>query len=91
MWSLRTLAASLLLGAGSVAATQDFSATLPKLCRNFPGDPWWPSKLEWDLFNMTVNGNLIKTVPLGAPCHGDTYNEAACKNLQAEWQFEKIQ
>ncbi|KAJ1325321.1 FAD-binding protein [Microdochium nivale] len=90
MVSLRSIAAAALVGAASLVAADFGVESLPKLCRNFPGDPWWPSKLEWDIFNMTVNGNLIKTVPLGAPCHGATFDAAKCDFLKSQWQFEKV-
>jgi hypothetical protein len=35
--------------------------------------------------NQTVSGKLIKTVPIGSPCHDPTYDEAACTELKAQW------
>ncbi|KAI0095757.1 putative alcohol oxidase [Nemania sp. FL0031] len=54
-------------------------------CRCFPGDTCWPAKSAWDDFNKTVNGRLVATIPLGAVCHGLTYNQNACGNLTAVW------
>ncbi|KAH6629017.1 hypothetical protein C7974DRAFT_358570 [Boeremia exigua] len=59
-------------------------------CKTFPEDRAWPSASEWDSFNKTVGGRLVETVPLGAPCHGSTFDDAACESLQRQWQTEKI-
>ncbi|KAH9890307.1 FAD binding domain-containing protein [Xylariomycetidae sp. FL2044] len=65
------------------------------ICRTIPGDPDWPNQSEWDLFNDTVHGSLIATVPLPAPCHysftgGDgknasVYDERVCDDLRNRW------
>lgn len=60
-------------------------------CKTFPGDRAWPSSSEWSSFNRTVGGRLVATVPLGTPCHGVTFDNAACASLKDQWQFEKIQ
>lgn len=60
-------------------------------CRCLPGDDCWPSPQEWARLNATVQGRLIATVPLGAPCHDPTYNATECSYLQAEWPFPEIQ
>jgi hypothetical protein len=60
-------------------------------CRCFPGDPCWPTQHEWYAFNDTVNGQLIKTVPLGSPCHAPDYNEILCEELKSEWISSSIQ
>lgn len=60
-------------------------------CKTFPSDKAWPSKTEWDKLNSTVSGRLVATVPLGAPCHGASFNNATCESLKEQWQFEKIQ
>ncbi|KAI1641285.1 FAD-binding domain-containing protein [Biscogniauxia mediterranea] len=56
-------------------------------CRNIPGDPNWPSVQEWDLLNQTVNGRLIRTIPIGSVCHDPDYNEEACQALAAGWVY----
>lgn len=60
-------------------------------CKCFPGDSCWPSEREWKAFNNTVHGRLIKTVPLGSPCHDPDYNEALCEELKAQWTLSSIQ
>jgi hypothetical protein len=67
------------------------AATKNKRCRCFPGDACWPSEQKWDAFNSTVGGRLIKTVPLGSPCHDPHYDEALCEELKSQWQLSPIQ
>ncbi|KAF4781198.1 FAD binding domain-containing protein [Colletotrichum scovillei] len=59
-------------------------------CKCFPGDACWPATAQWDALNTTVGGNLIATVPLGAPCHDPVYDAATCATLQSEWQDAEI-
>ncbi|KXH56739.1 FAD binding domain-containing protein [Colletotrichum salicis] len=59
-------------------------------CKCFPGDSCWPATAQWDALNTTVGGNLIATVPLGAPCHDPVYDAATCATLQSEWQDAEI-
>ena len=57
-------------------------------CRCFPGDDCWPTAEEWSEFNGTLNGQLIRTVPLAWPCHDDgwgSYDNATCTELQNAW------
>ena len=60
-------------------------------CRCFPGDFCWPSQLTWQQLNTSVNGRLVATVPLGAPCHDPVYNATECKSLQTNWLEPKQQ
>jgi hypothetical protein len=60
-------------------------------CKCFPGDACWPSEVEWEKFNATVGGRLIKTVPLGSPCHDPTYDAALCKDLTEQWKLAPVQ
>jgi hypothetical protein len=76
---------SLLPLAVATAATKD------KTCKCFPGDACWPSEQEWNAFNATVGGRLIKTIPLGSPCHDPNYDEALCEELASQWTFSPIQ
>ncbi|RKU43533.1 hypothetical protein DL546_006865 [Coniochaeta pulveracea] len=59
-------------------------------CKSFPGDRSWPSQREWDQFNATIHGRLIKTVPLGSPCHDPYYDAAACEALKTQWGFSPV-
>ncbi|CAI6341901.1 unnamed protein product [Periconia digitata] len=52
-------------------------------CKVFPGDEDWPSDETWDRFDELVNGALIPTVPLAAPCYNswNLYNAAKCAEI----------
>lgn len=53
-------------------------------CR--PGQLCWPSTLEWNAFNATIGGKLIKVIPWGSPCFasGPTgYDKAQCEAISA--------
>ncbi|KAI1636379.1 FAD binding domain-containing protein [Biscogniauxia mediterranea] len=54
-------------------------------CRYLPGDSGWPSETEWSKLNDTVEGRLIRGVPLAQTCFGITANDAACAQLEEEW------
>lgn len=60
-------------------------------CRCFPGDTCWPSESVWSQFNKTVEGQLIRTVPLGTPCHAPNYNATTCAVLKAGWELPEEQ
>ena len=60
-------------------------------CRFMPGDCGWPSILEWNALNTTIDGRLVATRPLGAPCHRPTYNATECAILQSEWNDPQLQ
>ena len=78
---------ALLTAAATVAAAPTAGAD----CKCFPGDACWPSDAEWSSLNSTVAGKLIKTVPLGSPCHAPNYDADQCAYLQSEWQFSSVQ
>ncbi|KAF7883178.1 uncharacterized protein EAF01_011687 [Botrytis porri] len=54
-------------------------------CRALPEDQSWPSATEWNNLNNTVNGRLIRTVPIASPCHDFNYNATECAYLQVNW------
>lgn len=58
-------------------------------CRCFPGDTCWPTKIQWNEFNDTVDGGLTASVPLAAICHDNeefaAFNAVDCAVLQDEW------
>lgn len=60
-------------------------------CRYLPGDAEWPSSRDWANLNLTIEGRLIKTVPLGAPCHDPKFDGAVCARYQASWTFPYLQ
>ncbi|KAL4900447.1 hypothetical protein BDW74DRAFT_182780 [Aspergillus multicolor] len=61
------------------------TAAAATFCRCFPSDRCWPSDETWSKFNDSVNGRLIRTVPLAAPCHDPQYDAAFCAWLQVSW------
>lgn len=60
-------------------------------CKCFPGDACWPSETQWNALNITVQGRLIATVPLGSPCHDPDYDADKCAELQSRWQYSEVQ
>ncbi|KAL4903830.1 hypothetical protein BDW74DRAFT_179422 [Aspergillus multicolor] len=68
-----------------VALALPSSAASHGRCRYLPGDTNWPTESEWSELNATVDGHLIKTIPLGSPCHDPNYHAAECDYLQVRW------
>lgn len=63
-------------------------------CKCYPGERCWPSAAKWNSLNGTVNGRLHVHIPPGASCYNtfkgplgivNTYNEAACANVNQNW------
>ncbi|KAF5353302.1 hypothetical protein D9756_007946 [Leucocoprinus leucothites] len=54
-------------------------------CKTMPGDPSWPDAAAWSRFNTSVNGRLIRTVPIASHCHGPNYNAEECKVVRDQW------
>ncbi|OAL49332.1 FAD-binding domain-containing protein [Pyrenochaeta sp. DS3sAY3a] len=56
-------------------------------CKVFPGDVDWPSETTWDTFNAAIEGALIPTVPIGAPCFKSwgVHDEAKCAEIESQW------
>lgn len=51
-------------------------------CKVEPGDPGWPSHLEWAEFNKAIGGRLLAPSPAAAACYpGNEYNETQCEFL----------
>lgn len=49
-------------------------------CKAFPGRSGWPSRDTWALFDKLLDGTLIETVPIAAPCYLNLgiYNAEKC-------------
>lgn len=69
-------------------------------CKCHPGDPCWPSTLQWNSLNATVGGNLQVSIPPAASCYNtfqgllgniSTYNAAQCGDVQANYTSEQWQ
>ncbi|RAH51121.1 FAD-binding domain-containing protein [Aspergillus brunneoviolaceus CBS 621.78] len=70
VWLLLLIAARETISTPTGRGSQD--------CRCMPNDPCWPSSREWNAFNRTVNGHLVRFRPVGSVCHGRDYNPAGC-------------
>lgn len=51
-------------------------------CR--PGQPCWPTILEWRRFNSSIDGHLYETIPIAGSCYKNSphYNKADCEVVQ---------
>lgn len=72
------------------------AAALPEIaaagqCRCFPGDSCWPTPSEWSAFNASIDGRLIATIPLAAPCHNPQFDAAVCDRLRENWLLPQEQ
>ncbi|KAK0386744.1 hypothetical protein NLU13_6580 [Sarocladium strictum] len=89
--SLSSAAALLASSAAALKIDDAFlGARSSSSCKCFPGDACWPSTAAWSSLNSTVGGKLIKTVPLGSPCHDPTFDGDRCEYLQDEWKSPSI-
>jgi len=52
-------------------------------CKAFPGNedwPLWPADAEWSALNNSLEGALLKPLPVGAPCYqGPNYDADKCR------------
>lgn len=48
----------------------DFLTSQPpsRICKTLPGDPEFPSEIDLDNFNRSIDGRLLKIVPSGQFC-----------------------
>ncbi|KAL4860980.1 hypothetical protein BDV12DRAFT_82858 [Aspergillus spectabilis] len=64
----------------------DNSARSLSLCKVFPGDILWPSKVIWGLLDLVTGGALVKGVPRASTCYsGPAYDAADCDYLTSQW------
>jgi len=65
----------------------DYSNVTTPTCKVFPGDALWPLQKVWDIFNTTLGGALVQTVPLAAPCYNSwpERDEATCQYITEHW------
>jgi hypothetical protein len=59
-------------------------------CKLLPEDWNWPTRHEWNQLNITLNGALLSSIPLGSPCHGPSFNDAECAVLKNKWNDPQI-
>ncbi|KAJ6537416.1 FAD binding domain protein [Mycena vulgaris] len=61
-----------------------------RACKTIPADATWPSNAEWNRFNASVGGRLIRTVPIAQACHKPTYDESRCAEIRAQWHSSTL-
>ncbi|KAI0179156.1 FAD binding domain-containing protein [Hypoxylon sp. FL1284] len=86
---------SVLVVAAAVAVRSKGGSSAQPFCRVITSDPEWPGPDVWDALNKTVDGQLIATVPIAAPCHytfidnsgknASVYNHDVCDDLRDNW------
>ncbi|KAI0020298.1 hypothetical protein F4780DRAFT_377132 [Xylariomycetidae sp. FL0641] len=60
-------------------------------CKVMPGDAEWPSEDVWNALYLLTDGNLIKTVPIGAVCFdGEHYNADTCDTVLTNWTSQYL-
>ncbi|ETN45549.1 uncharacterized protein HMPREF1541_09381 [Cyphellophora europaea CBS 101466] len=85
--SLSTLRVAALFGLLSTSIASGAHKDGDSVCRSAPGDESWPSDEVWASFNASIEGKLIRTVPIASVCHGPAYDEAQCATLRDNWFF----
>ncbi|KAJ5010991.1 FAD-linked oxidoreductase ZEB1 [Colletotrichum sp. SAR 10_99] len=70
---------TLLSAVGGVSAQQS--------CKVTPLDAAWPSDADWAALNTTINGALIKTIPVASSCYsGNPFGSSeACEDVEKGW------
>lgn len=77
------VAADLLVA--SLAAPAEGNQNHAPNCRYLPEDSHWPTEEDWSQLNKTIEGRLIRGVPLAQSCHPPGLDKAACAKIQNEW------
>ncbi|KAJ6449463.1 hypothetical protein C8R45DRAFT_1044851 [Mycena sanguinolenta] len=44
----------------------------------------------WNAFNQSIEGRLIKTIPIGSPCHDPTYDKGQCNIIRDNWHIPEF-
>jgi len=74
-----------LLNSLLLVATASAGATpTPASCRCRPTDSCWPTALEWQSLNSSIDGNLIDVRPIGLPCHKPNFDAVACQGVASK-------
>lgn len=60
-------------------------------CKTMPQDPEWPDTHAWRHFNSSVDGRLIRTVPIASVCHGPNYDSGKCGIIRDQWHHSQLQ
>lgn len=57
-----------------------------------PGEACWPSEATWRAFNASVDGRLIRSVPVAATCYDwPLKDEVRCAQMAKMWTDERFQ
>ena len=60
-------------------------------CKVFPGDEDWPSHEDWNVFNETLNGALLRPIPQSSVCYNSTafndFNPSQCAAVTANFDM----
>jgi hypothetical protein len=65
---MAALLTSLFICSAWYGLTSTSTAQSPQICRNVPGNPGFPTDMQWAAFNTTVSGRLVKVVPFVEFC-----------------------
>lgn len=64
---------------GNATLTTQYSGPA---CKAFPGSQDWPAEEEWSALNETIDGVLLRPLPIGSACYaGGVYDAARCRYL----------
>ncbi|KAF9978918.1 hypothetical protein BGZ73_008423 [Actinomortierella ambigua] len=74
----------------STSSAQDASLASSNLkCKCLPDQACWPKESDWNSFNASVGHRLIKTVPVASESHAPKYNEARCREIVQDYNYDK--
>ncbi|THU80375.1 FAD-binding domain-containing protein [Dendrothele bispora CBS 962.96] len=68
----------------ALSAVADRDSSNPA-CKALPSDADWPTRSVWNAFNASVDGRLIRTVPIASPCHNPTFDAEKCQSIRDNW------
>lgn len=57
-----------LLFAPALASASVIPHNTTRFCKTTPSDSSWPSRAEWNSLNRTIDGELLRTVPVASAC-----------------------
>ncbi|OSS43294.1 hypothetical protein B5807_12134 [Epicoccum nigrum] len=59
---------SFLLLVPALASASVIPSNATRSCKTTPNDSSWPSSADWNSFNNTINGSLLRTIPVASAC-----------------------
>ncbi|CAF1024251.1 unnamed protein product, partial [Didymodactylos carnosus] len=57
-----------------------------KTCRCLPNDGCWPNPTLWELFNVSIDGRLLRPLPSASPCYNNSSLSQECNSTRAQWR-----